>query len=367
MAFIQTRSRRLARLLEVIVGIIYLISPRPVEAEGLSGCRKRLSLSCGLFEVRAIVFSSDSSILASASADGAIRIWDVTRGLLLRETSDLGGKPVSISFSPDGSTLAVGLVRDARNLSKAHNFQRSYWGITLLDTKSGLPKSKFWGEHFEGKHIAFSSDGKTIVTSRHHGLTCWDLATDHRTDVLRHDVSGIDRIAIALAGDRMAFADIFSNVYIYEVKSNKFVDIKTAHRRPVSALSFTGDGSLLVSGSLDHEVKVWQTSSGKLDSVFHHTSEIGCRDRVLDLNLTLDSKKLRSAHLDGLIKSWDLLGRRFLQSSELSLSANFEVTSMTFSPDGKSLGVIGYVPQVGIGSDLSPSWEIVVWDLPPNM
>jgi WD40 repeat protein len=366
MAFIHAREKRFARFLDVIIGIIFLIIPRLGEAEELPACRKKLTLDRGLYEVYAVAFSPDGSAIASASADGVIRVWDTATGSLFRETRDIGGKPLSLAYSPAGSTLAVGMMRDSLEASKSGQGVRTCWGAILLDTMSALPRGEFWGENYEGKQITFFSDGNTLVTSRLRGLSCWELTTGRRTDIVRRGVSQVDRIATTAAGDQLALADNYRNIYIYKINNKEFVDIRNAHRRKLTGLAFSPDGSSLASGSLDHEVKVWQTATGKESWMFHKKSDLGCVDQVLDVRFSSDGKEVVSAHSDNTVKAWDPVGRRFLRSSDLLLSADFQVTSMVFSPNGKSLGAIGFVRQVGVRADLPPSWKIVIWDLPPS-
>lgn len=67
--------------------------------------------------VRSLSFSADGSVLASASWDETVRLWDVETGQQLA-TLDVRG-PASVRFSPDGTLLATAGFRDVTRL----------WGI----------------------------------------------------------------------------------------------------------------------------------------------------------------------------------------------------------------------------------------------
>src|SRR5207248_1685036 len=57
--------------------------------------------------VRSITFSPDSSLLASASDDGTVRLWDVARQQPVGEPlPSRATYAASIAFSPDGKLLA---------------------------------------------------------------------------------------------------------------------------------------------------------------------------------------------------------------------------------------------------------------------
>ena len=57
-------------------------------------------------EVWSISFSPDGKTLASASGDKTVRLWDVAAGKAIKTLLGHQGQVRSISFSPDGKTLA---------------------------------------------------------------------------------------------------------------------------------------------------------------------------------------------------------------------------------------------------------------------
>src|SRR5207247_6938000 len=58
--------------------------------------------------IRDVDFSPDSSLLATASADGTTMLWSTSSGSLVRTLDDGGGRRLTdISFSPDGTMLAT--------------------------------------------------------------------------------------------------------------------------------------------------------------------------------------------------------------------------------------------------------------------
>ena len=58
--------------------------------------------------VYSVSFSPEGQTLASGSDDGTVRLWDVNTGNLLHTLTAHRGSVYSVSFSPDGRTLASG-------------------------------------------------------------------------------------------------------------------------------------------------------------------------------------------------------------------------------------------------------------------
>ena len=58
--------------------------------------------------VRSVSFSPDGQTLASGSDDDTIRLWEVSTGRTVRTLTGHTNSVYSVSFSPDGQTLASG-------------------------------------------------------------------------------------------------------------------------------------------------------------------------------------------------------------------------------------------------------------------
>ena len=84
--------------------------------------------ACHTNRVNFIAFSPDGKRLATASDDSTAKLWDAVSGKYLAQMGDTGLPVQSITFSPDGKTIAIG---------GAYN---SDGQIQIWDLSGGTPK-----------------------------------------------------------------------------------------------------------------------------------------------------------------------------------------------------------------------------------
>src|SRR5206468_4257674 len=112
-----------------------------------------------------VSFSRDGRTLASASADGMVRLWEPGSGqvrsafLVVRGGEFLG----CLDFSPDGKTLASASTDGP---------------VRLWDVQSGAERATLQGHTDRVWDVAFSPDGKTLASASADGtVKLWDVLT----------------------------------------------------------------------------------------------------------------------------------------------------------------------------------------------
>jgi WD40 repeat protein len=105
-----------------------------------------------------VSFSADGKMLASASNDKTVKLWDVASGTEIKTLSGHQRSVRSVSFSPDGKTLA----------SASGDKTVKLWDVasgTEIKTLSGDGDQDFvWSMSFsaDGKMLASASGEKTV-------------------------------------------------------------------------------------------------------------------------------------------------------------------------------------------------------------
>src|SRR5258705_6337449 len=103
-----------------------------------------------LDQVTTVVSSQDGGLLASASRDKTIKLWDPHTGECLRTLEGHSFSVISVAFSPDGGLLASG----------------SWDGtIKLWDPHTGEHLRTLEGHSSEVTSVAFSPDGGLLASA----------------------------------------------------------------------------------------------------------------------------------------------------------------------------------------------------------
>src|SRR5215217_1856087 len=202
--------------------------------------------------VQDVDFSPDGELLATASDDYTVRLWDVPSGKPHGEPLKGQTKGVrSVTFSPDSKVLA----------------SAGYDGtVRLWDVPSGKPHGEpLTGHTKQLTDIAFSPDGKVLASSStDKTVRLWDVASGKPDgEPLTGHTKGVNEVAFSPDGKLLATASADKTVRLWDVATGKpHGEPLTGHTKWVNDVEFSPDGELLASASGDKTVRLWDVASG---------------------------------------------------------------------------------------------------------
>ncbi len=278
---------------------------------------------------RVVDFSPDGRSLAVASSIG-VWIYDVVTA---RELALLPKRPnvtwfswyepgASVSFSPDGATLASGA---------------SDGTITLWDVVTATEIVTFSGP-VSITSVAFSPDGRTLATGTNlEGIGLWDVETGRSVATLLKNrlVGTYHRTSVSFSPDGSTLAAGFDDgtVKLWDIATRTRIATLPGHQEPVYSMAFSPDGKTLASGSGDGTVKLWDVAIKENIASFKY------RHSVSSVSFSPDGRTLAAGLGYGQVELWDLATGTKIATFEEQHAWNTWFASVSFSPDGRTLAI----------------------------
>jgi len=192
--------------------------------------------------VTSLALSSDGALLASASLDRTVKLWDTLGRRELATLAGHTGAVNAVALSPDGKSLASG---GAGNQ------------IFLWDVESRKTRMELKGYEGAVNCLAFSPDGKFLViggenlTTHQCPLVVWDLEANRPLTLLKGHTNMVNALTFSPNGKQLATGSHDQTVKLWDWASREERATYKEHLAPVKALAFSLDGRTLVSGDQD--------------------------------------------------------------------------------------------------------------------
>ncbi|MBE9263766.1 hypothetical protein IQ224_16910 [Microcystis sp. LEGE 00066] len=279
--------------------------------------------------VNSVSFSPDGKTLATGSSDNTIKLWDVETGKEIRTLSGHNGYArgsgnliSSVSFSSDGKTLATGSYDEDET-------------IILWNVETGEEIRTLSGHNDCVESVSFSSDGKTLATgSRDKTIKLWNVETGQEIRTLSGHNEGVESVSFSKDGKTLASGSWDKTIKLWNVETGQEICTLSGHNREVLSVSFSSDGKTLATGSYDNIIKLWNVETGQ---EIHTLS--GHNDCVYSVSFSNDGKTLASGSRDNTIKLWNVETGQEIRTLK---GHNGYVRSVSFSSDGKTLASGGW-------------------------
>ena len=281
----------------------------------------RLVLSGHTGGVEGVAFSPDSRMIASASGDGTLWLWDSGTGTPIGQPlTGHTGSVMGVAFSPDGTTIAS--AGDDRT-------------VRLWDAATGEPIGQPLTGHTERvEAVAFSPDGEVIASaSRDQTVRRWDTTTGQPIDgPLTGHSAAVRGVAFSPSGTTIASASDDHTVRLWDANTgHPMGPVLTGHTGTVIGVAFSPDGTKLASASADRTVRLWNAVTGQpIGRPF-----IGHTYGVIGVAFAPDGKTLASVSDDRTVQLWDAASGQ--QIGQPLIGHTDHVWVVAFSPDGKTI------------------------------
>jgi len=224
-------------------------------------------LSTHIGSVWGLAFSANSTLLASCGNDTTVRVWDVegmSEPYEFARFTDHHEPVFSVSYSPDGRLLASASHDNSvhiRDITRIRSTGRSD-GILPLVHSSQVYSVAFAPRPDENGRIALASG------SRDSTIRIWRIDPDNmrdlarvRPDFLVGHTSWVNMVAFSPTGSVMASTSNDKTIRLWDTSRMRQIGILNGHTAEVNTVAFSPDGKLLASSSKDNSVRLWNIAA----------------------------------------------------------------------------------------------------------
>jgi len=285
------------------------------------------------FEVKTIpnaattlAFSPQGNLLASGH-DSNVRLWSTESWQEVRSLPDARYPAL---FSPDGQWLVTG----------------TPGGYRVWNTDTWEPARFCSGEPLfrdqSREAVAFSSDGKLLVTAGHPGgpevaqFQVWDFPSLTARTNFESFPFKLGSAVFAPDGKHLLIGDWAGVLMVWDVAEGRKVETLYEHTGKISAIRYSHDGLTFATASADRTVILWDAATRQMLVRLR-----GHLEEVWSVAMSPDGSMLASRSREGTTKLWDATTRH----ERRTLPGCGLITG--FSADSRLLVVQGFRPDVG--------------------
>ncbi|KAL7925830.1 WD40-repeat-containing domain protein [Trichoderma austrokoningii] len=273
--------------------------------------------------VTSVAFSANN-LLAVASRDKTVTVWDMPGGKTAGATQTLHGHSLgvnSVAFSQIDGYLASGSEDGTIKLWDA-SVRREKKDVAVKEQQS------LQGHSHTLTSLCVSPDARYLATASFDTIfKLWD--TTHKKQYILHGHGDLVKtVAFSADTKHLASGSLDRTIKIWDMhgKLEKTLD---GHSKTVTAVAFSADGKVLVSGSEDKDVKIWDREAGKEKKTLKGHNNI-----VTSVAISANSHYIASGSRDSTINIWNNEQGKL---EKTLVGHKGPITSLAFSRDGRYL------------------------------
>jgi WD40 repeat protein len=274
--------------------------------------------------VDTLACSPSGKTIASAGADGVIRLWDIATGEELRTFAGHTGPVRAVAFAPDGKTIASG----GNNST-----------VRLWEVATGREVEQFRRKPGRVAAVAFSPDGKTVAAGcSDRSITLLDARTATPRRLIDDQKGAVRAVVFFPDGKKLASAGEAGWIHVHDTKTGELIlSSSRREQEAILGLALSPDGKVLAScGPLNEHLVLWEAASGKVLQRLHDLAY-----RPVSVAFSPDGKQLIVGGTNGTLRRWDTTSWKELKRLEEKHAG--WVGAVAFTPDSRKVASAGGV------------------------
>jgi hypothetical protein len=273
-------------------------------------------------EVRCVAFSPDGTQALTGGDDRTVRLWDVASGEALRRLEGHADPVLAVAFLPGDRALSGGGVPRAK---EGHDLPRDP-SLRVWDLRGGEAGRRFKRHSGSVTAVVAAPDGRRAVSAERDGVArVWDVETGREVSSFHARSAHVECLAVSPDGGQVFVSDL-DVVRSFRAADGGELPAFNGHIKTVHGLAVSPDGRLLLTGSADQTVRLWDVARRR------EVHRFSTPAAVTGVAFLPGARRAVSAGADGVVRLWDLEGREEVGGFAGTGEA---VNGVAVSPDGR--------------------------------
>jgi WD40 repeat protein len=262
-----------------------------------------------------LAFSHDGTLVVTMGGDGVARLWDAETGAKRLEVVHAAGTTITFTtFTPD----------DAKFATSGFDGWARIW-----DTRTGALVRAIHASDapiFHHLYGLLSADGKHLLAATIEGIGGgWDIETGEQVGTIRHG-SFVGGGTLSPDGKLAATCGMDHLIKVWDTSDGRLVQQLAGGANVMWHAEFSADSTLLVGNGHDGHAFVWDLTSGAVICDVDHG------EPVWTAHFSPDASRFVTVGITGSVKVWDTPTGGLLAMHETQGGKE-----AVFSPDGTRL------------------------------
>lgn len=278
--------------------------------------------------VESISFSPDKKHLVTSSMaceDDELKIWDIDTGRIIHKLKGHTDYVAEVSYSPDGSLIA----------SASGDGTIRIWDSAKNETIKVLTDTSAENGQTAFTSVLFNPKEKQVAATLYNGeIVVWDLYSGTVVSKMTHG-NCIKSIDYSQDGKKIISGSINQDVKVWDASEGKLEMTLKGHTGIINSVKYSTDGKHIVSASEDKSIICWDAETGKIE-----WQTRGFDGKICCLAFSNDGRQLVATTCDWekpIVVCDSLTGEILVAYNGLPAPAN----AVSCRPDGEGFATVG--------------------------